>query len=298
MTVGITTTSTLGDTLPTIIEEARFTEAYKEVISKLVWRINKPLHSGLTTNLPYWGTVSAESLTQGVDMANPTAMADTSVPFTPAEVGCQIIVTDKLVRDNQEDVIRAAGVILGNAMVAKRETDLAGQFGDGTTDLGSNGSLTLGMLAAGQALLGGLALTSGGPAPKPYVVIHHPYVLLDIVDIFTPLLATTTATYQGITGMGGLADEMLRNYLAGRILGMNVYESGNITITSATCDGVVLAAGRGGGLVLVMAKEWDVKPEYDASLRATELNIVGEYTVGEYLAGWMVELSCDATTPA
>ena len=295
--MAVNTTSVLGDTIPTIIEEARFTEQFKEVISNLSWRITKEIHNGSTVNIPYFGTVSANALSEGIDMVNPQAMADTNVQFTPAEVGAQIVITDKLVRDNQEDVIRAAGRILGAAMVSKREGDLAGQFGDGTNTMGSAGAAaTLGLFAAAWADLSGVALASGGPAPKPYVAVHHPFVLLDLVDVFTPTLAQAGET--GV-GAGSLSDETLRNYTVGRIFGMNVYESGNISIDSSDdANGAVFAAGTGGGLVLVTSKEWDVSPERDESLRATELNVVGEYAVGEYLASWIVTVTADASDPA
>ena len=295
--MAVNTTSVLGDTIPTIIEEARFTEQFKEVISNLSWRITKEIHNGSTVNIPYFGTVSANALSEGIDMVNPQAMADTNVQFTPAEVGAQIVITDKLVRDNQEDVIRAAGRILGDAMVSKREGDLAGQFGDGTNTMGSAGAAApLGLFAAAWADLSGVALASGGPAPKPYVAVHHPFVLLDLVDVFTPTLAQAGET--GV-GAGSLSDETLRNYTVGRIFGMNVYESGNISIDSSDdANGAVFAAGTGGGLVLVTSKEWDVSPERDESLRATELNVVGEYAVGEYLASWIVTVTADASDPA
>ena len=292
----ITTTSVLADTIPTVIEEARFTEQYKEVLSKLCWRITKDLHDGSTVNLPYFGTVTANALSEGVDMVSPQAMTDTNVQLTPAEVGAQIVLTYKMARDNQEDVIRAAGRILGDAMVSKREGDLAGQLDDATTSLAGTGTaLTLGHLAAAWATLSGVSLANGGPAPKPYVVVHHPFVLLDMVDVFTP-----TAPAAGSAGIpSAVGDDALRNYNIGRIFGMDVYESGNISIDSSPdAKGGVFAAGRGGGLVLATAKEWDVRPQDDESMRATELNIVGEYAVGEYLAGWIVELFNDATAPA
>ena len=97
----------------------------------------------------------------------------------------------------------------------------------------------------------------------------------------------------------GIAEEVLRNYTVGRIFGMDVYESGNISIDgSDDAKGACFAAGNGGGLVLVTSKEWDVSPERDESLRATELNVVGEYAVGEYLASWIVTLYADASDPA
>ena len=298
MAINTTATAFLGDTIPTIIEEARFTEQFKEVISNLSWRITKEIHNGSTVNIPYFGTVTANALSEGIDMVNPQAMADTNVQFTPAEVGAQIVITDKLVRDNQEDVIRAAGRILGDAMVSKREQDLAGQFDDGTETMGADASAaTLGIFAAAWAALSGVSLANGGPAPKPYVAVHHPFVLLDLVDIFTPTAPGGTTPLAAVGS--GMAEDVLRNYTVGRIFGMDVYESGNISIDSGDgASGAVFAAGRGGGLVLVTAKEWDVSPERDESLRATELNIVGEYAVGEYLASWIVTLEADASDPS
>ena len=296
--MAITNTSVLSDTIQTVISEARYTEQIKEVISGVCWRITKPLHDGSTVNLPYWGTVSANNLNEGIDMVNPQAMEDTNVQFTPGEVGAEIVLTDKVARDNNEDVLRAAGRILGEAMVAKREQDLAGQFTDATSDMGGAGTtLTLGYIAAARATLAGNSLANGGPAPMPYGVIHHPYTLLDLVDVLTPTLAGGTTPLPAVGS--GIAEDALANYTIGRIFGMPVLESANISIDSSDdAIGVVLSMGTGGGLVLATANEWAINPERDESLRATELNVVGEYAVGEYLAGWMVSLTNDASDPA
>ena len=295
--MAISTTTVLSDTIQTVISEARYTEQIKEVISGVCWRITKPLHDGSTVNLPYWGTVSANNLSEGIDMVNPQAMEDTNVQFTPGEVGAQIVLTDKVARDNNEDVLRAAGRILGEAMVAKREQDLAGQFTDATTDLGGSTTVaTLGIIAAARATLAGNSLANGGPAPMPYGVIHHPYVLLDLVDVLTPTLPGSNSH---IAVGSGIAEDTLVNYTIGRVFGMPVLESANISIDSTPdAIGVVLSMGTGGGLVLATANEWGISPERDESLRATELNVVGEYAVGEYLPGWMVSLTNDATAPA
>ena len=78
--------------------------------------------------------------------------------------------------DATYDVKAAAGKILGAAMEKKRDVDLLGQLSDGTTDLGGSADLTMGFVAAARALLAGNATTSGGPAPLPYVLVHHPFV--------------------------------------------------------------------------------------------------------------------------
>jgi hypothetical protein len=289
MATGITKTSTLTDTIPTIIEKARMTEQFKSVMAPLCWQIPKKLHDGSTVNVPYFGTVTASALTEGVDMAYPQAMADTTVTITPAEVGCQILVTDKLVRDDKEDIIGVAGEILGAAMAVKRDVDLTTQLDDGTTSLGSGSTMTLGYIAAAHALLGGLAVTSGGPCPGPYTYIVHPYTYLDFVDVVTPLVPSTSVAYAT-----PMSDEWIANYWKGKLFNINIVEDGNLVIASSNTKGGVIGPR---SLILSTAKEWGVEEERDASLRATELNIVGEYGCGEYLAGWIVEMYADTTTP-
>ena len=285
--MSIITTSDLADTIETVLESARFTAKHKAIMRNLSWKIDRTAHKNPQARVPYWNTVTAGSLTEGVDMANPQDITDTLVTVTPAEYGCQVLLTDKVVRDDSEDVIRAAGRILGDAMELHCDQLLLAELGDGTNDLGSAGTATLGHLAAAYAIL------SGVPAPKPYACVMHPYALLDLVDVFTPIIPTTNTS--PVTG-GSVTDSVLRNYQIGRLFGVPIYEEGNISTT--TGDGGMFSSGEGGGLISVMAKDWEVEPERDASLRATELNIVGEYGAGEYLANYIVELSHDCTTPA
>lgn len=295
--MAVTTDSVMADTVPTILENARFTEQFEAIMSGLVWRIRKELHDGKNVNVPYFGTVTARALTEGVDMTTSETMSDTLVTVTPAEVGCKIIVTDKLVRDDKEDIKAAAGRILGDAMELKRDQDLLALLASGTNSLGSGGTMTLGQVAAARAILKGNPVSSGGPAPGRLAMVHHPYTMLDLVDVFTPLVPAAGTTQ---SAAGALADDVIRNYSVGRLFGMPCIEDGNIdiTTTAGTAKGGVFSVGEGGSIILATANEWSVEPERDASLRATELNVVGEYGVGQYLAGWTVTLNHDATTPA
>ncbi len=291
--MALTTTSIIADTIPTVIEKARLTEQFRAVMPSLCWRIAKKKHNGKTVTVPYFGVVTANGLTEGVDMVNAAPMADTAVTITPAEVGCQIIVTWKVVRDDQEDIISTAGEILGDAMAVKADQDLLGQLDDGTTSLGGAATtLTMGHIAAARALLQGNALASGGPAPGPYVGVTHPFTMLDIVDVVTPVVPAAGTT--NVTGTA-FTDEILRGYSPSKLFGVTLYEDGNVAISGTDVKGGVFGPK---SIIYAVSKDWEVYPEDDASLRATELNIVGEYGVGEFLAGWIVELYNDATTPA
>jgi hypothetical protein len=293
--MAITTNSVMADTVPTVLESARFTEQFVAEMSKLVWNIRKQLHDGKNVNVPIFGTITAKNLAEGVDNVTSETMSDTLVTITPGEVGCKLIITDKLARDNNEDIKAAAGRILGNAMEVKRDQDLILQFQSAGTTLGGGGAATMGQYAAARAIIKGNPVASGGPGMGNLVGVIHPYVTLDIVDILTPLLPAAGTT---MTMLGSMADDVVRNYGVGRLFGMPIVEDGNITAAAGTCHGGVFVTGEGGGIILATANEWSVEPERDASLRATELNIVGEYGVGVYEADWIVDMNHDATVPA
>ena len=288
-----TTIDELGDTIPTIKEEAQFTQQYKAIMRHLVWNI--PKGKGSNVNIPYFGVATSRQQTEGVDMVNDEKMTDTNVQIVPYEAGLKIILTDNVIEDDNEALIRAAGVLLGDAYEKKRDTDLTERMDNASSSLASSGSpLTMGHLAAARATLLGTAISSGGPAPTPYVCVIHPFHELDLVDVLTPLVPAAGTT-QSI--WGAAAEDAIRNYSIGRLFGMPVLTDGNIAITAVSAKGGVFAGGQKGGIVYVSAREPEVKPTRDESLRGWELVYVGRYGVGNYLNAWTVELWADATAP-
>lgn len=299
--MAITKVSELGDTIPTLIEEAHFIEQFKAVMRGLSWAI--PKRNGSTINVPYFSEVTANVLTEGVDMTGSETMEDTNVQVTMNEVGLKIILTDSVIEDDQEDLKRAAGHIMGDAYEKKRDQDLLALMDNGTTSLaGAGTTLTMGHIAASRALLLGNATSAGGPAPMSHVVVIHPFQELDIVDVITPLAPSlvTSGTAQGIQGpTGSLVNEVLTKYSIGRLFGMPIITDGNYTIDgSGDVKAGAFAMGRSGAIIYASAREPDIEPERDASLRGWEMNYVGRYGVGNYLNGWTVELYTDASTPA
>jgi hypothetical protein len=298
--LGITSLTQLNDTIPTVISKARFTEMFNFPLAAIVQNIPKGKGKGSTVNVPYWGTLAANTLADGVDMANSETMEDTNVPVTLSEVGLKVILTDNLIEDDQEEVRGVAGTLLGSAMGLKRDQDLWALFDNGTT-LGGGSDLTMGVIAAGRATLQGNPVSSGGPCPGPYTVCLHPYVTLDLVDVLTPLLpygvvGTSGTALSSMQAPGiSLTDEILRQYAIGRLFGMTVIEDGNTPPASNKSYGGIIGPQ---SIILATARNWDVEPQRDASLRAWELNCVGRYGMANYLNAWCVELYTDATAPA
>ena len=298
--MGDTSTANLGDTIPTIINEAQFTRQFKGIMRGLSWNVRKG--KGSTVNIPYFNTAVSHQLTEGIDMTTAETMQDTNVQVTPYEAGLKIVLTKTVVEDDNEDLTRAAGRLLGDGYELKVDQDLLARLDNGTNSMGAAGStLTMGYVAAARALLAGNAVSNGGPAPSPYVAVHHPFVTLDLVDVLTPLVPTAGTTQ---SAMGAMADDVLRNYAIGRLFGMPLIEDGNLAIDSADdVKGGVFASGPSGAILYCPAREPNIEMDgggngYDASLRGWELVYVGRYGVGNYLNGWCVELYNDATTPA
>ena len=292
--MGTTTIADLQDTIPVIISEARFIEQFRAVMRGLSWTIRKG--NGTTVNIPYFEEVEASALTEGIDMTSSETMEDVNVQVTPAEVGLKIILTDSVIEDDQEDLKRAAGRLMGDAYEKKRDKDLLALFSSAATTLAGSATLTMGHAAASRATLAGNVTTSGGPAPTPYVGVIHPFSELDLVDVVTPVVPTAATT--NVTGTA-LTDTILREYSIGRLFGMPIVIDGNITVdTNPNARGAFFAMGTGGAIIYVSAREPTVEPERDASLRAWELNYVGRYGVGLYRNGYIVSVNPDATAPA
>lgn len=289
-----TTLQQVTDTIPTVISSARMTEVFANEMKPLVQNIRKPKGSGSTVNIPYFGVLTARTLTDGVDMTADEQLEDTNVQITLNEVGCKVILTDNVIEDDQEDLRSMAGNLLGQAIGAKQDADLLALLDNGTTSLcGTGSTLTMGHIAAARATAMGNAVSAGGPTPGPLRVILHPYQTLDLVDVVTPIVPT--ATYLNVMG-GEFTDSILKQYTIGTLFGMPIIEDGNITIDSTPdAKGGVFGPK---SIVCVTARDWSPEPERDGSLRAWEINCVGRYGVGNYLNGWTVELYSDATAPA
>ena len=294
--MAITKVEDLGDTIPTIIEEAQFIRQFKAVMRGLAWTIRKG--KGSTVNVPYMSEVTSNQLQEGIDMTGSETLVDTNVQITPNEKGLKVILTDSVIEDDNEDLKRAAGALMGDAYEKKLDQDLFARLDNGTTSLGGSGTtLTMGHVAAARALLAGNPTSAGGPAPTPYACVLHPFVELDIIDVVTPVLpaAGTTQSF----GDGPLTADILRNYSVGRLFGMPVILDGNTNPdASSNIKQGVFSTGKNGGIIYVPAREPTVEPQRDASLRGWELNYVGRYGVGNWFNGYTVELYTDASSPS
>ena len=218
-------------------------------------------------------------------MTNPQTLATTKVTITPAEVGAQIVITDRALRTAREDMARAAGRVLGDAVAKKLDADLLGLLDGFGASLGGAGeSITMGHLRAAVSRLH----AADEPAPMPYFGVLHPYQAHDLAADITPV-----GTYPVPSG---ISQTVLENHWVGRAFGVDLFQAGNLSVDAEDdAKGGVFSRE---ALVLVIFKDWAVERQRDASLRAWELNVVADYGYAEYQDAWGVEMYFDAAAPS
>jgi hypothetical protein len=306
--VATTTKTSVANSLPdTFIAEVRLKTQEGPVMRPLVNNVTLPTGEGGQWEMTELTRATAVALADGFDMIGTDTITDSTLQITPTEFGAQLTVTDlaKNQITKRTDLIRQAGRILGNSMITKEDIDLLTQLDSFSVALGSESTaLTPGhiMAAAAAVRAGGQAagaIVAGTPevAPDPIHAVFNDNMLHSVTKFLVggstggTLAATSIAAPEGGAGAAALAEAKV-----GRIGRTTVYSDNNLG--KAADDGA-----KGG----VFSKESIVQVHFmggpsmeeqrDASLRATEYNIVMVKGVGEWKDNWGREMLFDAASP-
>ena len=228
--------------------------------------------------VPKVGQMTAASLTDGVDLTDTSDIGMTTVSLTAAEVGLKVILTDKLVRQENEDVFRMVGTQMGDAMARKKDSDLLGLFSalNGGTDLGASGRDL-----EWPNLLVAIGHARAQKFPKPISIVHHPWALFRVVQSGAMGIAAGGTIGAGIGNaipLGPQAD-MLKDFWRFRYDQVDVYDDGNISEDSSG-DGIGAVFSKN-AMVYLESVGFNTEQERDASLRATEIVVSADYGVFE-----------------
>lgn len=276
--------SDLNSLFHTIYEDTLFVARENNIMSNLV--TNYSARGWMDRVIAAYPTITAETVGEGVDFANPTTWSKTSsVTLSPSEAMAQVVLTDRRIETDPEDARRDASLEMGNAIGAKIDVDLLALFSSFTTNTvgTANSSLTLDNMAAGISKL------RTSLAPNPLYVVLHPYGWHDIWNE----LGTPAATY---AFQGEMANQALRSFFVGNWLAAQWFISANITVDGS--DDAVGAIFNPQSLALDTRKAPTMEPERDASLRAWELNISAGYAVGVRRQAFGCAVTHDATAPS
>jgi len=257
--------------------------------NQLVSRYDIP-QGAKQVNIPIWGRNDAHALTEGVDINTPQQLSVTVTSITASEHGIMTFVSDRLSRQNNEDILAHVGEVQGGALGRLLEDDLITLFDGFSNSIGSAGAnLTYRDIAGAVSFLKTDNNSSYGMAPGAANAVMHPEQIRRFVQEVTGIQA-------GGSGMAaqpipeGITADVIQNYFRGneRAFGVPIFQSGVLSRDSAgDAKGAVFVPG---ALALAMAHEMEAEEERDASLRGTEMVMVGEWGEAEVADPWGVEM--------
>lgn len=271
MAIQTATTGQLENAQNIIIAESRFTMEHNAPCRALIEHMSLPKGAKQVT-VPKVGQMTAQDLTDGVDLTDTDDIGMTTQDFTTGEVGLKVILTDKLLRQENEDVFKIIGRQMGDAHARKVDTDIIALFAslnDGTTLGKDNVAMNM------AAVSGVVAFAKANKFPSPISIVHHPNAVAELAKAAAAIGATY---YAGI--MPGLSDELLRNFWKINISQVNIFEDGNIAKITGYDSGYGAVFSKS-AMVMLESKGVDTERERDASLRAWEVVMIQDYGVWE-----------------
>ena len=246
--------------------------------------------------VPVYGRVTAAAITEGVDLAPVEGPKYANVVTqTASEHGVMTFVSDRLIHQNNDDVIAVVGEQHGRALGRLLDQDIIGLFSGFLNSLGSAGAaLNLNSIAAAVAYLRSDDSTYG-PAPAPINASLHPEQIRRMITDAAGQ-ANSLSNFGGNPIPTGLSEDLVRNYMRGRdpLFGVPIIESPNITRDNQ--DDATGAVFSTRALHLAMEREIRAEEERDASLRGTEIITTAVWGQGETVDVWGVTMLGDAAS--
>jgi len=213
-----------------------------------------------TLSIPKVGQMEAADLTDGVDMVNSQDIGMTVDQVDTEEVGLKVILTDKLVRQLNQDVWAIVGRQVGDAMGRKKDKDLIALLDSLTATNDGTDALTLAFYAAVATILNAV------PAPKPINCVVHPYQA-------HPLKTAVAVSGTYPLPQAGLTVDMIKDWHVGTWAAVPCFEDGNITLATTAKGGMFSRSCLG----YLQSKADGSERQRDASLRGSELVMVSDY---------------------
>ena len=274
-----TTSSTISELYTEIVAEAQFVASEKSIMRNLVknYAISG---GGKAVEVPVYAQVAAAAVADATDLAN-TAINPTSVTITASEVGVMTTLTDLARNSAPRNVAADIGKLFGEALARKQDADLTGLFDSLTTEVG-DGTGAISPAAIFNAMS---TLRANSLPINECAVVIHPKIAFD-------LKSGLTNTFAGLDTEN--SNEALRSGFVGKLAGMNIFETSNMSNTGNAGD-YKGAAFHKDALAIAMMQDVKIETQRDASLRADEIVATSVYGVGEIHDSYGVELHFDSS---
>lgn len=230
-----TTTTTLTEAIPVIKEVAMLELDDGEIIAPLVRRIPFP-GPGVVHDTPFIQRLTSEA---DDSLANQALDAGTSDETSPSQAtvgvhGCTVLLKEIAMLATPGDLAAITGQLIGQAVVKRKEQDLAALFASFTpNEGGANNDITV------DDIYGAYKSLRQGIAPQPYNLVVTPGQFWGTVGIIQ--LFETVAGKINSEAVGSVQEDIARNGWSGRVLGFDTYTTNNITVTSNNASGAAFS---------------------------------------------------------
>ena len=283
------TTGNLENASRIIITAARYTEEHNAPALALIEPFTLPKGAKQVT-VPKVGQMSMADLQDGIDLIDEEDIGMTTVDLTASEVGAKVILTDKLLREQVNNVFTIIGKQLGDGMARKKDTDVHALY----TNLNGGtkvGAATKFMKASN--LQGIIAYAKANKFGSQLYILHHPNA---VAYLSKEAATVASAVTNGIPH--GWSEDLLGNFWSGLrpMNGVPIFEDGNLSVDSDD-DAIGVIADKT-AMAYLSSVETRTERQRDASLRAWEVVVTSDYGVFELDDSKGVALTLDAGTPA
>ena len=275
-----TTSSTLSELYTEIVAEAQFVATEQSIMRNLV-RNYQITGGGKSVEVPIYSAISAAAVAEATDLSN-TAVDPSSATITASEVGVLTTLTDLARNSAPRNVAADIGRLFGEGIAKKQDQDLIALFDGFSTTLG-DGTTAISAASVFNALS---TLRANSLPINECAVVLHPKIAYDLKANLTNTFANANAN--------DLANEALRQGFVGRLAGMPVFETANMSNTGTAGDYKGGAFHRD-AIALAEMQGLKVETQRDASLRADEIVATAVYGVGEIHDTYGVEMHFDSS---
>jgi N4-gp56 family major capsid protein len=217
------TTTTLNDLLPEIIQEAMFVASERSIMRGLVKNYTLAPGQGKNVNVPIYPRQTAAAVTEGNEVDN-TAVSTDTAQLTVSTVAIRTLLTDLARTSAASNVVADLGKLFGEAVARKMDTDLTQLFYSLNAGQGNWGAAI-----TAQDIFKAVAVLKSNAVPtEGMVCVVHPKIAFDLKGSLTT--AGNTPYLSG--GFLDIGNEAMRMGYVGMLAGIPVYETSNIALRS------------------------------------------------------------------
>lgn len=283
-----TTTTSLNDLLPSIIQEALFVASERSIMRNLVKNYTLPPASGKVVNVPIYPIQTAVALTEGAPIVDHTStgyanVSTNTATLTVGEVGIATQITDLSRIASASNVVADVGRLFGEAIARKIDTDLTALFSGFTTNTVGNASTLLSAASIFQAVA---KLRQAGVPSTDIYGVFSPSVAYDLKANLTNTFANPNA--------GVVQNEAMAMGYVGMLAGVPIYETANLADTGTAGD-YVGAVFHKDALGLAVMRDINIEVQRNALLRGDDLIATAMYGVGELYDAYGVAITADSS---